>query len=103
VIPQMLLGADTLWHHRRLILLGLLPTWLYLSAADFLAIGSGTWTIDPAHTTGLMIGGVLPAEEVLFFLLTNMLIVFGMGLFMGTKNEAVKDLWSRMSRRHPGQ
>jgi len=101
VIPQMLLGADTLWHHRRLVLLGLLPPWLYLSTTDFLAIGSGTWTIDPAQTTGIMIGGVLPAEEVLFFLLTNMLIVFGLVLFIATDNAAVKRFASRTLRHTP--
>lgn len=101
VIPQMLLGADALWHHRRLVLLGLLPPWLYLSATDFLAIGSGTWTIDPAQTTGIMIGSVLPAEEVLFFLLTNMLIVFGLVLFIATDNAAVKRFARRTLRHQP--
>ncbi len=101
VIPQMLLGADALWHHRRLVLLGLLPPWLYLSATDALAIGSGTWTIDPAQTTGILVGGVLPAEEILFFLLTNMLIVFGMVLFIGTDNAAVRRFARRILQHTP--
>jgi lycopene cyclase domain-containing protein len=82
IILQLAVGADLLWHHRRLVLPALIVPWLYLSAADFLAIGWGTWTIAPSRSTGIMIGGVLPVEEVLFFLLTNMLIVFGMTLFM---------------------
>lgn len=98
VIPQMLVGADALWHHRRLVLAGLLPPWLYLAAADFIAIGEGTWQIDPAQTTGVLIGGVLPVEEAIFFLLTNVLIVFGMVLFIGTDNAAVKNLVRRLQR-----
>jgi lycopene beta-cyclase len=98
VIPQMLVGADALWHHRRLVLAGLLPPWLYLSAADFVAIGEGTWMIDPAQTTGLLIGGILPIEETIFFFLTNLLIVFGMVLFLGTDNVAVKNYVRRLQQ-----
>jgi lycopene beta-cyclase len=35
VIPQMLLGADMLWHQRHVVLPGIFGPWLYLSAADF--------------------------------------------------------------------
>ena len=51
---------------------------------------------------GIMIGGVLPAEEVLFFLLTNMLIVFGLVLFIATDNTAVKQ-FARRALRHTSQ
>jgi len=90
VIPQMWLGAHVLWHQRRVAIPGVVAPWLYLSAADFVAIGAGTWTIDPAQSTGILLGGVLPIEESAFFLLTNMLIVFGLVLFLGTDNETVK-------------
>jgi len=63
LILQMLVGADVLWHHRRLVLASLLPAWLYLSAVDALAIGSGTWTINPAQTTGVMLGGVFRSRS----------------------------------------
>lgn len=99
VIPQMLVGADALWHNRRLVLLGLLPPWLYLAATDSLAISAGTWTIDPAQSTGIMLGGVLPIEEFIFFGLTNVLIVFGMVLFLATDNVAVKR-WARRFLGH---
>jgi lycopene beta-cyclase len=101
VIPQMLLGAHVLWQQRRLVLAALLAPWLYLCAADFVAIGSGTWTIAPAQSTGVMIGGVLPLEEAIFFLLTNMLIVFGMVLFLGTDNETIKAFVARRITRKP--
>ncbi len=101
VIPQMLLGADMLWHQRHVVLPGILGPWLYLSAADFIAIDAGTWTIAPSQSTGVMIGGVLPIEEVIFFLLTNMLIVFGMVLFLSTDNAAVKGFIGRLTQK-PG-
>lgn len=93
VIPQMFMGADALWHNRRLVLAGLLPPWLYLSAVDSLAIGWDTWTIDPHQSLGILLGS-LPIEEFIFFGLTNLLIVFGMVLFLATDNVAVKR-WTR--------
>jgi len=96
IIPQTLLGADVLWHQRRVVIPGVVVPWLYLSAADFLAISSGTWTIDPAQSTGILLGGVLPIEESAFFLVTNMLIVFGLVLFLGTDNETVKGWVGRL-------
>lgn len=82
IILQLLVGAERLWHERRLVAAGLIPPVIYLAAADSIAIAAGTWTIAPDQTTGLLIGGVLPIEEALFFLLTNTLIVFGMILVL---------------------
>jgi lycopene cyclase domain-containing protein len=86
VLIQMALGADILWRYRRLVGWALLPATLYLCVVDTLAIGSGTWTIDPAQTTGLMLG-VLPIEEAIFFLMTNVLIVFGMVLVLARESQ----------------
>ncbi|MCL4833223.1 MAG: lycopene cyclase domain-containing protein [Caldilineaceae bacterium] len=73
-------GGDILWRNRRLVLLALVPLTLYLSGADAIAIGAGTWTIDPAQSTGWLLGGVLPIEEFIFFGLTNTLVTFGLVL-----------------------
>ena len=76
---QFLFGADILFSERRALLPAVgLPT-LYLWLVDALAIGSGTWTIDPQQTTGLMLG-VLPIEEMIFFLSTNVILAFGIAL-----------------------
>ncbi|MBM3133768.1 MAG: lycopene cyclase domain-containing protein [Chloroflexi bacterium] len=96
IILQLLVGADLLWQRRRLVALAWLPAVVYLSAADSLAIGAGTWTIAPAQTTGLLLGGVLPVEEVVFFALTNTLIVFGMVLMLGTDSAVVRRLLRRL-------
>jgi len=81
VLLQSAFGGDILWHYRKLVLLALLPPWIYLSAADYSAIGLGTWIIAPDQSIGIGINH-LPLEEILFFLVTNMLVVFGVTLFM---------------------
>ncbi|MCB0196063.1 MAG: lycopene cyclase domain-containing protein [Anaerolineae bacterium] len=87
IMLQLGFGADILWRHRRLVLLGLVPTTLYLSAADALAITSGTWTINPALSLQIYLGGILPIEEFIFFALTNILITFGMVLVMSRESQ----------------
>lgn len=77
---QVAVGADILWRHRRLVSLALATTTLYLCGVDAFAIHGGTWTINPALTTGILLGGVLPVEEAIFFLLTTTLLVFGVVL-----------------------
>ena len=81
ILPQLLFGADILWHHRKLVLLTILPLSVCLSMMDALAVSLHIWTIDPAQSTGLMLGA-LPIEEAVFFLITNMLIGFGLTLLV---------------------
>jgi lycopene cyclase domain-containing protein len=88
VMLQLAFGADLLWRYRRLVLVGIVPLTLYLSAADALAIGWGTWTISPSQSTGLLLGGVLPVEEFIFFLLTNTLVTFGLVLIWAPESRA---------------
>ncbi|MFN2143223.1 MAG: lycopene cyclase domain-containing protein [Candidatus Promineifilaceae bacterium] len=79
---QLAFGADILWRYRRLVILAIIPLTLYLSAADALAIHGGIWTINPDKSLNLLLGGILPVEEFLFFLLTNTLVTFGMTLVL---------------------
>ncbi len=79
IMLQMAYGADILWHHRKLVAGTILPAFLYLSATDSIALTAGTWTIDPAQSTGILIGS-LPVEEGVFFLVTVVLISFGVTL-----------------------
>lgn len=80
LFPQFLFGADILWHYRKVILLSILPIAAYLSVVDSSAIHSGTWSISTVKTTGLLIGGILPVEEAVFFFVTCMIISFGLTL-----------------------
>jgi lycopene cyclase domain-containing protein len=83
---QFAFGADILWRYRNGVLAGVLLPTLFLAAADMLAIGIGIWTIDPAQSLHLLIAGVLPFEELIFFLLTNTLIVFGVTLSLAPES-----------------
>jgi lycopene cyclase domain-containing protein len=87
---QLGFGADILWRRRIVVLSAILSTTLYLSAADWLAIRAGIWTIDPGQSLNLFLGNYLPVEEFIFFLLTNTLVVFG--LLLGLAPES----WPRL-------
>ena len=86
IMLQLAFGADILWHHRKLVLLAVLPVFLYIAATDSIAIASGTWTIDPAQSTGIMIG-TLPIEEAVFFLVIVILISFGLTLSLALESQ----------------
>jgi lycopene cyclase domain-containing protein len=86
VMIQMAFGADILWRHRKIIILSILISTVYLSGADAIAIGSGTWTIDPQQSLNVFIGGVLPIEEFVFFLLTNTLVAMGLVLVLAQES-----------------
>ena len=60
----------------------LLPPIIYTHATGADAISQGTWTISPRHTPGVKLAGVLPLEEIVFFVLTNVLIGFDTTLFI---------------------
>lgn len=83
---QLVFGADILWRHRKIVFLTIALSTLYLSFADALAIGSGTWTIDPQQSLNIYLGGVLPIEEFIFFLLTNTLVVMGLTLALAEES-----------------
>lgn len=70
-------GGDLLVRRWRLVSVAVAVPTLYLWVADALAIGWSIWWIDPAATVGWSAFG-LPIEEALFFLVTNVLVVFGM-------------------------
>ena len=87
ILLQVAFGGDILWRYRTLVLAALLPAWLYLCMADFLAIGLGTWIIAPDQSVGVNLGH-LPIEEIVFFLVTNMLVVFGTVLVLAQESQA---------------
>jgi lycopene beta-cyclase len=91
---QLAVGADILWHYRRPVLTVLLGATAYFGAADAVAIGAGVWTIDPGQSLGLWIGGALPLEELVFFLVTNCLVVFGLTLALAPD---MATRWARYS------
>lgn len=101
VMIQLAFGADILWRHRRIIAIAIATTTIYLSAADSLAIGAGTWTIDPAQSLNIYLGGVLPIEEFIFFLLTNILVVFGITLVLAQESQVRVLILNRFAFMRP--
>jgi lycopene cyclase domain-containing protein len=82
IFPQLLYGADILWHHRKLVFWSIFIPGLYLSLMDIIALKETTWSIAKNQTTGILFFGILPLEEVVFFFITNILITFGMTLLL---------------------
>jgi putative membrane protein len=76
------IGADILWQERRIVLPTVLAAMLCYALADIAAVSPGTWDFNPA-LFGVRLGP-LPLEEILFFLLANALIVFGVTLLLST-------------------
>jgi putative membrane protein len=87
ILPQLLFGADILWHYRKLVFLGIVVPGTYLSLMDIVALTDTTWSISKSQTTGVLFFGILPLEEVLFFFITNVLITFGMTLLLANVSQ----------------
>jgi lycopene cyclase domain-containing protein len=87
IMGQLAYGADILYTNRRLLLAAIAVPTIYLWLVDFLAIRSGTWTLDPAQTLGLALGGTLPIEEMFFFFVTNVLISFGLIMMVAAASQ----------------
>ena len=73
IILQWLVGWQFLWRQRRAWWLAIVVLTVYLSLADSTALGV-VWTITPTKSLGIFVGNV-PLEEILFFILTNTVIV----------------------------
>ena len=58
----------------------LAPT-VYLWFVDELSLRSGVWTIESGTKLNVQLFGSLDIEEAVFFLITNMLVVFGLAAF----------------------
>ena len=86
IMLQLGFGGDILRRYGRLVLTVIVSLTLYLSIADFFAIGSGTWEINPTQSLHWLIGGVLPVEEVIFFLITSVLVTFGIVLVLAQES-----------------
>ena len=75
-------GGDLVMGRPRTFWLATLPPTLYLWATDYFAIHAGIWGISERYTLGWNLGGVLPIEEMTFFLITNLLIATGLLAFL---------------------
>jgi lycopene cyclase domain-containing protein len=87
-LPFILVQLAALVHHFRsrtwAVLRAVIPPALvvgtYLSVADHLAIREGIWNFGEGKHLGVYVVGV-PLEEILFFLLTSVMVSLGLTLF----------------------
>ncbi|MEP0806426.1 MAG: lycopene cyclase domain-containing protein [Chloroflexota bacterium] len=98
IFPQLLFGADILWHHRKLVFWAIMVPGTYLSLMDIVALTDTTWSISKEQTTGVLFFGILPLEEVVFFFITNVLITFGMTLLLSEKGRLRLTEWKALLR-----
>lgn len=66
-LPLELLLGVRVWRRPRRLALTLLPVVVVFLAWDAVAIRRGHWTFDPVQTTGVLLPGGIPLEELLFF------------------------------------
>src|SRR3712207_4996527 len=73
---EPVLRVNMLRRWRRL-LLTLLPVAVVFALWDVAAIAAGHWTFDPQQTTGVLLPGGLPLDELLFFVVVPVCAVLG--------------------------
>jgi lycopene cyclase domain-containing protein len=87
-LPFILLQLGVLVRHYKehtgAVLRAVLPpafiVGVYLSLTDHLAISAGIWNFGEGRHLGVYVG-MVPLEEVLFFVLTSVLVSLGLTLF----------------------
>ncbi|OLB81213.1 MAG: lycopene cyclase [Actinobacteria bacterium 13_2_20CM_2_71_6] len=72
--PVLKVGVLRRW---RRLLLTLVPVVVVFGAWDLAAIAAHHWSYDPAQTTGIVLPGRLPLEELLFFVVVPLCAVLG--------------------------
>ncbi|MHA1989757.1 MAG: lycopene cyclase domain-containing protein [Candidatus Hodarchaeales archaeon] len=94
---QLIYGADIIWLNKKIVFGLIVILGTYLSIADALAIDQGIWTITLSSSTGILLGGILPIEEAVFFFLTTTLVVFGMVLLLEKNSiKRAKNLFNKI-------
>jgi lycopene cyclase domain-containing protein len=73
---EPILKVNVLRRGRRL-LLTVLPVAVVFAGWDLAAIAAGHWRFDPAQTTGIVLPGGLPLDEILFFLVVPLCAILG--------------------------
>jgi lycopene cyclase domain-containing protein len=73
---EPVLRVNVLRRWRRL-LLTLVPVVVVFVLWDLAAIAAGHWTFDPAQTTGVLLPGGLPLDELLFFVVVPVCAILG--------------------------
>jgi lycopene cyclase domain-containing protein len=68
--------ANVLRRFRRLGLT-MIPVVIVFVLWDLAAIAAGHWTFDPEQTTGILLPGSLPIDELMFFVVVPVCAILG--------------------------
>jgi lycopene cyclase domain-containing protein len=101
ILLQLALGWRELSSRWQVWLLGALVPALYLTAIDAIALSDGVWTIDPQQSYPLFFAGIVPLEEGVFFLATNLMIAQGLILANHPRMHARLNAWLDRLRSFP--
>jgi lycopene cyclase domain-containing protein len=74
IYAQWIIAPWLLWHHLAMLMALTAGFGIYYTVADLFAVRGGTWFFDEAQITGWKLGGLLPWEEIAFFVLTSLLV-----------------------------
>jgi lycopene cyclase domain-containing protein len=72
--PVLRVGVLRQW---RRLLLTLLPVVVVFTIWDVAAIAAGHWTFDRSQTTGVLLPGRVPVEELVFFVVVPVCAILG--------------------------
>jgi lycopene cyclase domain-containing protein len=86
---EFVMGARVLRKAKRLVL-SLTPVFIGLTLWDLYAIKAGHWYFNPDYVTGITIG-IIPIEELLFFIITPMAMLFSFEAVRAVKQWRVGD------------
>jgi len=75
----------------RRLLAALVPVVVLFCLWDLYAIAAGHWTFDPERTTGVLLPGGLPLDEVLFFVVVPVAAVLTLEAVRSVKRWEVGD------------
>ncbi len=86
IAVQWAAAGRELWRWRRLLVVAVTLSTLYLGACDAFALGHGIWRVDPARVLGIY-AGPLPLEEFVFYFVTNIMAAQGFVMIAGFLRE----------------
>lgn len=72
--PVLRVGVLRRW---RRLALAVVPVAVVFALWDMAALRAGQWWLDPAQTTGVVLPGGLPLDELLFFLVIPVCAILG--------------------------
>jgi lycopene cyclase domain-containing protein len=87
---EIALRTRVLRRWKRLLLALAIPFTLFV-IWDVWAIASGHWSIDPDQTIGVVIGGVIPVEELIFFVVVPLAAILSLEAVRSVKGWPLGD------------